>query len=155
MDGFNYRSDGAHFNIHIIFGRWGLGGAARNEHFVRPGGRQTIDLCVLRVISPVSQLRCRRFQWFFVPRSPHINMWKVRGRSTSPNGISVLHLAVYENLASRFKFRCAKEILCTTENSQSMACFALLANPKCLYFYLLSVFASTLLAKLFFFQHDI
>ena len=44
---------------------------------------------------------------------------KVGGRSTSPEGKAVLHEAADENFVCGEELRCAKEGLCTTEDSQS------------------------------------
>ena len=48
---------------------------------------------------------------------------KVRSRSTSPEGIAVLHQAAEESFVSGQELRRADEGLCTTEDSQSATGF--------------------------------
>ena len=46
-----------------------------------------------------------------------------KGGSTSPEGKAVLHQAADESFVSGQELRCAKEGLCTTEDSQSVTGF--------------------------------
>ena len=48
---------------------------------------------------------------------------KVRGRSTSPEGRTVLHQTVDESFVCGQELRCAEEGLCTMEDSQSATGF--------------------------------
>ena len=48
----------------------------------------------------------------------NVKLRKVRGGSTSPEGRAVLHQAVDESSVCGQELRCAKEELCTTEDSQ-------------------------------------